>query len=89
MLGEITRGICPGSLSDHCNYPGAIHEHGGIDAVANYLVQLINPHLHSLQGKEVSKNTLATTNAVQIHSKELWNMPLRYAAMVTDDRHIL
>ncbi|KAG2420916.1 hypothetical protein HFD88_000530 [Aspergillus terreus] len=89
MLGEITRGILPGSLSDHCNYPEAIHEHGGIDAVANYLVQLINPQLHSLQGKEVSKNTLATINAVQIHEKELWNVPLGYAAILTDDRQSL
>ncbi|RDK36964.1 hypothetical protein M752DRAFT_322002 [Aspergillus phoenicis ATCC 13157] len=78
--------LLPGSSSPHCNYPEIINEHGGADTVAEYLIQLINPHIIQFQGHEVTNAALNTIVALQIDNDEPWNMPSGYASLICDDR---
>lgn len=70
MISEIIQKLLPGSSSPHCNYPEIINEHGGADTVAEYLIQLINPHIIQFQGHEVTNAALNTIVALQIDNDE-------------------
>lgn len=81
----LLKGIINGNMlgAEDSGHRDPIEEHGGVDAVVTEILGHIDPHIKSLEGKELSRQSL---DYIRSQQTDPWPEKIGYLDYVTDSR---